>query len=297
VRKALSEELCRLASLDSRLIFITGDLGFQVFDQFKANYPKRFLNVGIAEAGAIGVAAGLSINGFKPVVYSIASFLTSRAFEQIRFFSAQNSCPLILVGAGSGFNYGNSGPTHHALDDIGLASLIPDIEIFTPIGPKETKDSLREAFNSTKSAYIQIGKYGELDLQISLNTGNSICGLIAYGSSARILNQYPDYDNVFGHYCDTFFFRKVSDIDSSEFTQFINNHSELILVEDQFEKSGLSLEILNTVAKLGLPATRFTRFGPSHEFIHLNFTEEQFRDYYKYSAQHLLDYFRRNFEK
>ena len=78
--KALSD----LAKLDKSIVFLTGDLGFVSFDQFEANFPGQYFNVGIAEQNMMGLATGLSLSGKKVVTYSIGNFATLRCLEQIR---------------------------------------------------------------------------------------------------------------------------------------------------------------------------------------------------------------------
>eukprot|EP01034_Spumella_vulgaris_P011843 gene11843-15069_t len=69
---------------DERLFFLTGDMGINLVEPIEEAFPKRFLNVGIAEQNLIGVAAGLCNLGFLPVVYTISNFLIHRCLEQIR---------------------------------------------------------------------------------------------------------------------------------------------------------------------------------------------------------------------
>jgi deoxyxylulose-5-phosphate synthase len=290
MRRALAEELCSIAEIDNRLVFITGDLGFCVFDEFRQRFPDRYFNVGIAEAGAIGVAAGLASKGFVPVVYSIASFLNSRAYEQIRFFSAVNEFRIILIGAGSGFNYGNSGPTHHALDDIGLARMIPGLEVYTPIGPSSLRRSIRLAITSDTSSYIPIGKYGEKDLKIKTLTSNSTCGIIAYASSARMFNEFEDIADYFESRCDFYFLETFSELHESPLFEFVKRHENIILVEDQFFRCGIAIEILRMIHACGGMDRTFKWFGPAHHFTHENLSEMGLREFHGYTPKQIIDY-------
>ena len=105
MRRAFSDTLIKIADYDERLVFLTADLGFQVFDEFQERFGKRYLNVGVAEAQLILAAAGLAFEGFRPVAYSIAPFVTARPYEQIRFSIAYHKLPVIIVGAGGGYTY------------------------------------------------------------------------------------------------------------------------------------------------------------------------------------------------
>src|SRR5207253_5232671 len=120
MRKALAESLVQLAAQEPRLMFLTGDLGFQMFDEFKERYPGRYVNVGVAEAQLVCCAAGLALEGWRPVIYSIASFATGRAFEQLRVSVAYPGLPVVVIGAGGGYTYASSGVTHHAVEDLAL---------------------------------------------------------------------------------------------------------------------------------------------------------------------------------
>ena len=83
MRNAFIRALTDAAAADERIVFLTGDLGFKLFDDFAARYPGRFMNVGVAEATMAGVAAGLALEGKKPFIYSIVPFATLRCYEQM----------------------------------------------------------------------------------------------------------------------------------------------------------------------------------------------------------------------
>ena len=95
-------------------------------------FPKRFYNCGIAEQNMVGLAAGLAIEGFIPVLYTITPFLTSRAFEQIRLDICYPKLKVIIVGTGAGLSYSRLGPTHHSLEDLALMQSLPNLNVFCP---------------------------------------------------------------------------------------------------------------------------------------------------------------------
>ena len=84
MRTAFIRALTAAAQEDERIVFLTADLGYKLFDDFAARFPNRFFNVGVAEANMVGVASGLALEGWKPFVYSIVPFATLRCYEQIR---------------------------------------------------------------------------------------------------------------------------------------------------------------------------------------------------------------------
>ena len=102
MRDAFFAALTEAAERDERVWALTGDLGIGLFDEFQRVAPGRYLNVGIAEQALVGVAAGLSYAGMRPVAYSIAPFLTARAHEQVRVDVAISRANVTLVGVGGG---------------------------------------------------------------------------------------------------------------------------------------------------------------------------------------------------
>ncbi|MBI4510247.1 MAG: transketolase [Deltaproteobacteria bacterium] len=161
MRRAFAEGLVQRAIEDPRVVFLTGDLGFQVFDQFKERFGPRYVNVGVAEAQMVCAAAGLAMEGWRPIAYSIASFATGRAFEQVRVSVSYPGLPVMLVGAGGGYTYSQSGVTHHAAEDLGLMSLLPGMTVVAPGDPGETAALMHQMLRLPGPSYLRIGKYGE----------------------------------------------------------------------------------------------------------------------------------------
>ena len=142
MRRAFAEALVELGEQNPRLALITGDLGFQVFDEFESRFGSRFINVGVAEAQMVYTSVGMALEGWRPIAYSIASFATARPFEQIRFCVSYPNLPVVLVGAGRGYVYSTSGISHHAVDDIALMSVLPGMTVVVPGDPAEVKQLL-----------------------------------------------------------------------------------------------------------------------------------------------------------
>src|SRR3990167_8312471 len=117
MRNAFADELTRIAAEDPRVVLLSGDIGNRLFDGFKARCPGRFFNCGVAEAGMVGAAAGMALTGMRPIAYTIASFLVTRAFEQIRVDLCYHGAPVVIAGVGAGLGYASLGSTQ-----IGRAS-------------------------------------------------------------------------------------------------------------------------------------------------------------------------------
>lgn len=117
---------------DPSSMFITGDLGFNALEGVAERFGKRFLNAGVAEQNMMGLAAGIAMTGRRPWVYSIAPFATYRCLEQIRNDVCLHDLPVRVVGNGGGYTYGVMGSTHHALEDLAVLKVLPNMRLFFP---------------------------------------------------------------------------------------------------------------------------------------------------------------------
>jgi transketolase len=132
LRKTFSDTIQKLAEKDESILFLTGDLGFNAFENLREVMGERFINTGVAEQNMIGVAAGLAHQGFKVFCYSIAPFIVYRCLEQFRNDVCFHKLPVFMVGNGGGYGYGIMGSSHHALEDIACLSGLPRSASTTP---------------------------------------------------------------------------------------------------------------------------------------------------------------------
>lgn len=161
MRNHFAKKLYELARDDERIFLVSGDIGNRLFDNFKVEFPGRFLNSGVAEQNMVGVAAGLATQGFRPVVYTIASFATARCFEQIKLDVCYQESPVVLVGTGAGLSYASLGPTHYSLEDLAILRALPNMQILAPGDIHEISSCLEIAVSSGLPSYLRLGKKGE----------------------------------------------------------------------------------------------------------------------------------------
>ena len=161
MRAAFVRGLTAAARRDPRIMLLTSDLGYKIFDAFAGEFPGRFLNVGVAEANMIGVAAGLALGGMRPFAYSIAPFATLRCLEQIRNDVCYHNLPVSIVGVGGGYSYGPNGPTHHSLEDIAVMRALPNMAVVCPGDPAETELAVLAAAARGGPVYLRIGRAGD----------------------------------------------------------------------------------------------------------------------------------------
>ena len=126
-----------------------------MFDEFKEIAEDRFFNCGIAEGSMMSIAAGLGLSGFRPFVYTITPFITTRCLEQIKIGAAYHKVPVIIIGTGSGLSYAELGATHHSLDDVSVIRSIPDIRVLAPCDSFELKAFLHQSLQSELPTYMR----------------------------------------------------------------------------------------------------------------------------------------------
>lgn len=112
MRKTFATTLRNMMREDESIYLVTADLGYGLFDEIRASFPDRFINVQAAEQAMVLVAVGLALEGKKPYCYSITPFLLLRPAEMIHLYLQREGLPVVLVGSGRGMDYKHDGVTH-----------------------------------------------------------------------------------------------------------------------------------------------------------------------------------------
>jgi transketolase len=158
VRDAFSNALVRLALADPKVLLLTGDHGYALFDEFRKSCPDQYINAGIAEQNMVGMAAGLARVGYRPFVYGLAAFVPIRTVEQIKLDIAHDGLPVILLGDGAGFVYSHLGTSHQSTEDIACTRAIPGLEVMSPSDRFEMTASMDYAYAANSPVYLRMGK-------------------------------------------------------------------------------------------------------------------------------------------
>src|SRR5437763_12461469 len=132
MRARLMELISGHARQDSNVLFLTGDLGFSVVEPLQKELGARFINAGVAEANMITMASALAACRFRPYAYTIAPFITTRCYKQIRNDICHHRRAVLLVGVGAGLSYGSLGSSHHSLEDATIMAALPSLAVASP---------------------------------------------------------------------------------------------------------------------------------------------------------------------
>ncbi|MBN9523038.1 transketolase [bacterium] len=158
MRDAFSNALVRAARTDDRVLLLTGDHGYALFDGIRSACPDRYLNAGVAEQNMVGVAAGLAKGGFRPVVYGLGAFVPVRVLEQIKIDVCYENLPVVFVGDGAGFVYSHLGTSHQSTEDVAALRAVPELVILSPADAAEMTACFELALCLARPVYLRMGK-------------------------------------------------------------------------------------------------------------------------------------------
>src|ERR1700749_3695307 len=133
IRKGFGEGLLKAAELDPRVVGLCADLTESTqMHLFKAKFPERFVEIGVAEQNLATVASGMAAMGKYPFFSSYAMFNPGRNWEQIRTTICYNDRPAVVVGSHAGVSVGPDGGTHQAIEDIAITRVLPNMTVISP---------------------------------------------------------------------------------------------------------------------------------------------------------------------
>jgi transketolase len=245
-RDAFWNQIFIEAKKNKDIIVITADMGAPALDQFRLQIPSQFVNVGIAEQNGILIASGLALKGKIVFVYAIAPFITARCIEQTRVCSGIMKIPFTIVGVSGGFGYPDSGPTHHATEDIAMMRSIPFITVQSTSDAVMAKEMARRSFVMKHTNYVRLDRAATVDLyNENSDFSEGLCILkegksyiISTGCMTHVALEAAEALNKKGlevGVIDLFEFP----IQEQPFLKAIKNADSLITLEEHFAPGGL----------------------------------------------------------
>ncbi len=270
MRRTFVGTLTQLAAQDQRIVLLTADLGYTVLEPFAALHPSRFFNVGVAEQNMVGIATGLAEADFIPFVYSIATFASLRAYEFLRNGPVHHSLPVRIIGVGGGFEYGTAGPTHHALEDVGVLRLQPGLIVISPADFAQARTALHSTWDYPGPIYYRLGKDESsvvpgLDGRFELGRAQVVREgedllILTLGSIATEVAEAADTLALAGVACTVIVVASVSPPPIEDLAQALARFPIAMTVEAHYVTGGVGSLVSEIVAERGL-ATRVVRCG------------------------------------
>ena len=158
-RSGFGDGLTELGQSNENVVALCADLtGSLKMDDFKANHPERFFQVGIAEANMIGMAAGMTIGGKIPFTGTFANFSTGRVYDQIRQSVAYSGKNVKICASHAGVTLGEDGATHQILEDIGLMKMLPGMTVINTCDYNQTKAATKAIADFDGPVYLRFGR-------------------------------------------------------------------------------------------------------------------------------------------
>jgi transketolase len=205
MRSTFSKEITRIAQANDRVVLLTGDHGYALFDEFRKHCPDQYINAGIAEQNMIGVAAGLAKAGYRPFVYGLSAFVPIRVLEQIKIDLAHDSLPVVLIGDGAGLVYSHLGTSHQAIEDIAATRALANLQVYSPADRYELTHCLDLSIKSQTTVYLRFGKADRGDVHdrpidahlgdlLKVRVGSGPLVILATGSMTRTAIDIADQE-------------------------------------------------------------------------------------------------------
>lgn len=275
MRQAFSDSLVAIAKKDPRVLLLTGDHGYALFDEFRKQCPNQYINAGIAEQNMVGMAAGLARAGFIPFVYGLAAFIPIRVLEQIKLDIAHDNLHVILLGDGAGFVYSSLGTSHQSTEDIAATRAIPNLQILSPADRFEQTLCMQWAYECKKPVYMRMGKSDRGDVHPAMPntsrledmlcvrkaTAENVPTLIATGSMVKtaleVADQILPESAVFSVPC-------VKPLSEAALLKVAKQSSSLIVLEEHSISGGLG-SLVAEITSCGNPLPVY-RIGVEDRF-------------------------------
>lgn len=263
MRTAFIEKLLELAARDERIMFVTGDLGFGVIEDFAERFPDQFLNAGVAEQNMTGVSAGLALSGKVVFTYSIANFPTLRCLEQVRNDVCYHGASVKIVAVGGGLGYGSLGYTHHAVEDLAIMRTLPDMTVVAPGDPLEVAAATEALAALPGPAYLRLGKTGEpichgegfafkLGKAIEVRRGGDVAIVSTGGVLKNVLDASEEL-SARGIEARVLSMHTVEPLDVEALRAAAEEIGTIVTVEEHSVSGGLGGSVAETLFDLGTP--------------------------------------------
>lgn len=189
-RQIVCEVLSEHAENDRDIVVLCSDSrGSASLAPFAKQFPKQFVEVGIAEQNLVGIAAGLAKCGKKAYVASPASFLSTRSYEQAKVDCAYSNTNVKLIGISGGVSYGALGMSHHSAQDIAAMAAIPNMRVYLPSDRFQTRCLFEALLKDDKPAYIRLGRNAVEDVYADGNVPFEMdkAGVVCEGTDVLIV--------------------------------------------------------------------------------------------------------------
>lgn len=294
MRDSFISRLSRLAARNPRIVLVTGDLGFRVFDDFRVRFPHQFVNAGVAEQNMIGLAVGMALEGRIVVTYSIGNFATLRCLEQIRNDAAYHDANVKVVAVGGGFSYGALGISHHATEDIAILRCLPNVTVMVPGDATEAEEATEAMIESPGTYYLRLDRSHTVfcpDVARCFVSGRARLvreghdlTLVACGGILAEATRAAELLTQIGIQARVLSMHTIKPLDGESLVAAARETGGIVTVEEHTVQGGLGGAVAEHLLETGCLPRRFTRIGLPGVFSSMVGSQEFLRAHYGLDA-------------
>jgi len=282
MRNQFANTFYELGKRDPRLVMVVADISpAGSIATFREEFPERFINTGVSEQSMIGIAAGMALRGMRPFAYTIATFALYRPFEFVRDDIAYQGLPVTVVGVGGGVTYSTLGGTHHAMEDIAIATAIPGMQVLVPCDPAEARLITQWcATTNSKPTYLRLGKAGEPDLTKDaidpfvpgkirkIIQGKEVC-IMSYGPTVKMAMDLAARLKEKNNYsCTVVSCHSIKPLDIEGISALLATHKKVLVIEEHVPHGGLGSRV-KEIAWDTRAQCELTCYSLQDKFIHI----------------------------
>lgn len=271
MRQQLVQTVESILAQDDRLVLLLGDIGVFGFRKAFELFKNRVYNIGILEQSTISLAAGLSMEGFVPVVHTIAPFIVERSFEQLKIDFCYQQLGGNFISVGSSYDYAALGCTHHCPGDVGILKNLPGMEIILPGTAGEFDSLFRQVYANNNPTYFRLS---ERENRTQYNVKFGKAEVVKQGKQATVIAVGPILEAVFEACKDLdvtiLYYTTVLPFDADTLKK--NAISSKIILCEPYYHGVLSSEILHAMKPrpialdcIGIPYKMLTNYGLAAE--------------------------------
>ncbi len=258
-RSGFGAGLTELGKTNSNVVALCADLiGSLKMDNFKANHPNRFFQVGIAEANMMSMAAGMTIGGKIPFTGTFANFSTGRVYDQIRQCIAYSHKNVKICASHAGLTLGEDGATHQILEDIGLMKMLPGMTVINTCDYNQTKAATLAIAEFNGPVYLRFGRPKvanftpenhtfEIGKAIQLQEGNDVT-IVATGHLVWEALQAAETLNNQGISADVINIHTIKPLDDKAILKSVARTNCIVTAEEHNILGGLGESVARVLA-------------------------------------------------
>ena len=274
-RDGFGDEIVELGQANQSIYVIDADIGKSCkTGKFSKALPEQYLNVGIAEQNAAGVAAGLATTGKIPFVVTYAVFGSLRMCEQIRQEICYPNLNVKIACSHGGLTPANDGASHQAIEDMGVLRTIPNMTVIQPADYVSAKKLVRQAANAYGPMFLRFTRdavpviYDEdqeftIGKAVQIRDGKDVA-IIAIGDTVRLAIDAAKELEAQGVTARVLDMHTLKPMDTAAVAACIRDIGKIVTVEDHNILNGLGSAVCECVAEAGHGAVR--RIGVQDQF-------------------------------